>query len=563
MKKILFLLFILLAFIACSQDEDDTKEITLSVSTGTLSFIAGGEEKSFKIESNDSWIIDGIPDWCQLNAIKGENNKEILVKVDENLLEERRKATLKIISADKEKTIEISQNGKNITLSLSASLLTFEEFEEEKFIDIETNDTWTIASKPEWLILSKENGTGNETLGVKVSGFYEDREQSVVLEVKSGSKTEPLTVKQQGLVPTLVLSYPILNFYAEGGVKGIKIESNTKWTVTSPEGWCVPDKEAGRGNDELIITIPNYILQQSRVAEITIKAGNVERALYANQSGFINITDDPIQYNLKDHAFRPGDELVKKQVEYVDPGASGKNMLWDFRNLTVTNENYVISYTEPPVDTENGVYIMGDRKFSIKDTPANSLIVRTEHNTMYYYQIEDNYLHAHGHENPVTFLMYEPHMIMGKYPTYYGDTYKFNYKSKILYSGTISTQTEGYLEMNASAYGAIILPCGTLQDAFRVTLVQLIKDIPNDYMIDPNDNEKLYTINFWYVKGYRYPVFETHENFNVYTNTRIFETAFYFPPENHTYQSKTKSASIRILDNEEIKKKLEKYRFKK
>jgi len=47
------------------------------------------------------------------------------------------------------------------------------------------------------------------------------------------------------------------------------------------------------------------------------------------------------QHNLQSHLnmFRANDLIFKQQVEYKDPGRSGANVLWDFSQLDVVNEN--------------------------------------------------------------------------------------------------------------------------------------------------------------------------------------------------------------------------------
>ncbi|EGJ99721.1 hypothetical protein HMPREF9455_03853, partial [Dysgonomonas gadei ATCC BAA-286] len=39
------------------------------------------------------------------------------------------------------------------------------------------------------------------------------------------------------------------------------------------------------------------------------------------------------QLNSSHNHLRPGDVLIKQQVEYRDPGNAGKDQLWDFSNL--------------------------------------------------------------------------------------------------------------------------------------------------------------------------------------------------------------------------------------
>ena len=36
--------------------------------------------------------------------------------------------------------------------------------------------------------------------------------------------------------------------------------------------------------------------------------------------------------------FRAGDEIIKQQVVYKDPGRTGENVLWDFSRLTSVDD---------------------------------------------------------------------------------------------------------------------------------------------------------------------------------------------------------------------------------
>ena len=45
--------------------------------------------------------------------------------------------------------------------------------------------------------------------------------------------------------------------------------------------------------------------------------------------------------SLAANMLQPGDSIVKEEVEYVYSGNSGKNVIWDFSNLTVENSYYL------------------------------------------------------------------------------------------------------------------------------------------------------------------------------------------------------------------------------
>ena len=59
---------------------------------------------------------------------------------------------------------------------------------------------------------------------------------------------------------------------------------------------------------------------------------------------------------------------IKQQVAYTDPGASGKELTWDFGMLSPINEEYTVAY-------------------SIPDSNYMHQWCATEHHTRYYYTL--------------------------------------------------------------------------------------------------------------------------------------------------------------------------------
>lgn len=243
------------------------------------------------------------------------------------------------------------------------------------------------------------------------------------------------------------------------------------------------------------------------------------------------------QLNTSHNRFRSGDVLIKQQVEYVDPGSSGVNKVWDFSKLNTINDEYTLTYSLPPLEGDS-VYILGDIRYNKKNVSDNELIVGTEHNTMYYYHLLNDSLLQQGHENPSVKLAYTCPMTLMHFPLNYGQITTSGYKSEGLYSGTVDIRTQGIMTTSADAYGKIILPSGdTLSPVLRVKTEQTIQNIPDEFSVntDENDKGKVLETCRWYSKGYRYPVFETIRNMNLSDSTEIFKTAFFFPPQDHLY----------------------------
>ncbi len=237
------------------------------------------------------------------------------------------------------------------------------------------------------------------------------------------------------------------------------------------------------------------------------------------------------------HMFRDGDAIVKQQVLYKDPGRSGENVLWDFSNLSAINEEYKLVYRAAGED----------------------LIIGTEHNTMYYYSLSNDSLLLWGYENPTTLLRnHQPELLL-KFPVSQGDRTQSYYWGEGKYCDKLYFSAMGTVNSHADATGTLILPDkDTIQNAFRVRTVKWIAEemclLSEKYRRDTIQSISADSINYrltndstligvetyrWYVRGYRYPVFETVQTVinrkDSTQNETFFNTAFFYPPQSHSY----------------------------
>lgn len=251
------------------------------------------------------------------------------------------------------------------------------------------------------------------------------------------------------------------------------------------------------------------------------------------------------QINRSHNGLRIGDELIKQQVEYKEPGEPGKNKVWDFSQLTTINDAYTLTYSLPPIQGDS-LYIMGACHFNVKQTEKDELIVGTEHNTMYYYRQGNDSLILLGHENPSVMLSYTKPVADMVYPLNYGQSIIKDYESKGLYSATVDIHTKGTVQISADAFGKMILPTGdTLNPVLRIKTTRLILDLSDSTSVNTTTQLESYK---WYTKGYRYPIFETVRNISLADSTELFSTAFFFPPQDHYYLD-TDPENLAILDS--------------
>ena len=77
------------------------------------------------------------------------------------------------------------------------------------------------------------------------------------------------------------------------------------------------------------------------------------------------------------NAFRAADQLVKQQIEFKDPGSSGKALNWDFSSVKPINEEYSLNYFIP-------------------DSTDMFRLCGMEHNTRYYFRQQHDILETGG-----------------------------------------------------------------------------------------------------------------------------------------------------------------------
>ena len=248
----------------------------------------------------------------------------------------------------------------------------------------------------------------------------------------------------------------------------------------------------------------------------------------------------PVRSQLKSelNAPRPGDVIIKQQVEYKDPGRTGENVLWDFSQLNVVNDEYDLIYT----------------------SPDDTIITGTEHVTQYHYVMRNDSLLLLGFNNQTTALRSIQPEVLIKFPFHHGDSIGSYHYAHGKYSNRMEMDVMGTTQTIADAHGMMILPNkDTLKHVLRIQTVKYIAEnmnpISQSYydklrsplIISPDSIEHrlatdsvLFVVETfrWYEEGYRYPVFETVRSWQKQsksTDYTFLNTAFFYPPQEHYY----------------------------
>ncbi len=224
------------------------------------------------------------------------------------------------------------------------------------------------------------------------------------------------------------------------------------------------------------------------------------------------------------NSYRAADQIVKQQVEFKDPGSSGRNLTWDFRMVQPINEEYTLNYFIP-------------------DSTRMDTLCGLEHNTRYYYMQKRDSLWAVGFENSTTLMEYLKPELKLRFPFSYGDTLFSQFEGKGQYSHRLDLQVKGYTRVQVDAEGELLLPdFETVKKALRVRTLRYYTETGKDSI------EMTLDTYAWYAEGIRYPVFESvktnlikkaRKQYEQGKDTTVFTTSFYYPPELQTSQVQT------------------------
>ncbi len=241
----------------------------------------------------------------------------------------------------------------------------------------------------------------------------------------------------------------------------------------------------------------------------------------------LGLSAQQIKLTADRNTYRAADQLVKQQVEFKDPGSKGKNLIWDFRMVQPTNEDYTLDYFIP-------------------DSTQMNQLCGIEHNTRYYYTQQNDCLWANGFENSTTYMKYVLPELKLKFPLSYGDTLFSYFKGEGEYCHRDSLLVKGYTRVEVDAEGELQLPnFETVKKALRVRTLRHYTETKKDSV------EMTLDTYAWYADGIRYPVFESikttvskkgdrkDELGESMNDSTVFSTSFYYPPELQTTQIQT------------------------
>ena len=193
------------------------------------------------------------------------------------------------------------------------------------------------------------------------------------------------------------------------------------------------------------------------------------------------------------NAPRSGDRYVVENLEYFDCGNGGRDVLWDFSCLNATGKVDVTYYLN-----------IGD-----------SVLASADSERMCKYTLINDTLRMVGYETPLIAMSYSVPQVCMTYPFDFGHCISNYFDGRGTYCGNLLVRHRGTKLVEEDAEGSVIISDGdTLRNVVRVHSLSvnfLCMYAASDTLLsDTSDiKQEIEESYSWYVRGYRYPIFET------------------------------------------------------
>lgn len=230
------------------------KIANISSTKETLNYGHSASSQTIEIESEASWTASSTG-WLSVSPVFGNAGKtQVTISVPKNASLNRRNGSVYFKIADNN-NIEVPVTQEGVTLNVSPSNVTFTSFGGSQSLTVASNDSWTVASKPEWVSIDKTSGEGNATIKLSTAenNTTSERNGEIVISTDDGVTSKTIPVKQEA--KTVDYGDATLDFNYSAGSQSINFTTDGNWSLTKDAEWFSVDKTSGSGSATLNISV--------------------------------------------------------------------------------------------------------------------------------------------------------------------------------------------------------------------------------------------------------------------------------------------------------------------
>lgn len=273
---------------------------TITTTDYTLNYENIASKYVVEIDSEAPWSATvSNSSWISVNPNEGGSGKtKVEISVTANTSVSSRSGYVSIKTGSSSRfQIEVIQKGLYIT---SEESIDFSSSSESKPLSIQSNTSWTVTEKPNWITLSKESGSGNGEIIVTSSENPNttSRTGEIVFSQPGLSIKWDVTVTQSGKFFTSEST--LLEFSDNAGEKSFNILSDASWTSYHTDNWFVSTPTSGNGNASITVSVEENKSAEERTGAINYSFVNETKSVNIHQQAkYLTIADQSFSFPSK------------------------------------------------------------------------------------------------------------------------------------------------------------------------------------------------------------------------------------------------------------------------
>lgn len=270
------------------------KKANINSTLEKLTFGHLSSSQTLEVESEASWNASSTS-WISVSPLSGIAGKTaVTISVPDNTSVNDRNGSVYFTIAENH-NIEIPIEQEGVIFNVSSDNISFDSFGTNQSFEIESNDSWSVKAKPDWVNIDITSGEGNATLRISAleNNSTSERNGSIVIATNNGVVSKEIIISQAA--KHVDYSDAALTYGYAQGSQDISFTTDGNWSLTKDSEWLVVDKTSGSGSATLTITVEENNTLDTRDGQISL--------LIADQSYTISIHQECKYLTLSSSAF--------------------------------------------------------------------------------------------------------------------------------------------------------------------------------------------------------------------------------------------------------------------